>query len=201
MNKTQTGLMVLAFIATGSLLSGCSTEVSYGDAKETETVTVEYGSTDLQSLASKMARSLADSPAVKEASANGRPVLFVDSIRNKSSEHIDTEALTDSMRTKLLRSGKFRFVDMSKVQSVKEQLEYQQQSGMVNPAAMVRLGKQTGAQYMLYGNLASIVKDNGKVKDVFYQLTMNLMELESGELIWADQQEIRKQSRKKTLGW
>ncbi len=201
MNKTQTGLMVLAFIATGSLLSGCSTEVSYGDAKETETVTVEYGSTDLQSLASKMARSLADSPAVKEASANGRPVLFVDSIRNKSSEHIDTEALTDSMRTQLLRSGKFRFVDMSKVQSVKEQLEYQQQSGMVNPAAMVRLGKQTGAQYMLYGNLASIVKDNGKVKDVFYQLTMNLMELESGELIWADQQEIRKQSRKKTLGW
>lgn len=201
MNKTQTGLMVLAFITTGSFLSGCSTEVSYGDAKETETVTVEYGSTDLQSLASKMARSLADSPAVKEASANGRPVLFVDSIRNKSSEHIDTEALTDSMRTQLLRSGKFRFVDMSKVQSVKEQLEYQQQSGMVNPAAMVRLGKQTGAQYMLYGNLASIVKDNGKVKDVFYQLTMNLMELESGELIWADQQEIRKQSRKKTLGW
>ena len=201
MNKTQTGLIGLACIATGSLLSGCSTEVSYGDAKETETVTVEYGSTDLQSLASKMARSLADSPAVKEASANGRPVLFVDSIRNKSSEHIDTEALTDSMRTQLLRSGKFRFVDMSKVQSVKEQLEYQQQSGMVNPAAMVRLGKQTGAQYMLYGNLASIVKDNGKVKDVFYQLTMNLMELESGELIWADQQEIRKQSRKKTLGW
>ena len=55
MNKTQTGLMGLAFIATGSLLSGCSTEVSYGDAKETETVTVEYGSTDLQSLASKRA--------------------------------------------------------------------------------------------------------------------------------------------------
>ena len=201
MNKTQTGLIGLTLIATGTLLSGCSTEVSYGDAKETETVTVEYGSTDLQSLASKMARSLADSPAVKEASANGRPVLFVDSIRNKSSEHIDTEALTDSMRTQLLRSGKFRFVDMSKVQSIKDQLEYQQQSGMVNPAAMVRLGKQTGAQYMLYGNLASIVKDNGKVKDVFYQLTMNLMALESGVLIWADQQEIRKQSRKKTLGW
>ena len=54
---------------------------------------------------------------------------------------------------------------------------------------------------MLYGNLASIVKDNGKVKDVFYQLTMNLMDLKSGELVWADQQEIRKQSKKKTLGW
>mgnify|MGYP000414405145 CR=1 FL=1 len=39
----------------------------------------------------------------------------------------------------------------------------QQGSGMVDPATMVRLGKQTGARYMVYGNLASIVKDNGKV--------------------------------------
>ena len=38
--------------------SGCSTEVSYGDAKETETVTVDYGSTDLQSLSGKMVQSL-----------------------------------------------------------------------------------------------------------------------------------------------
>ena len=181
--------------------SGCSTEVSYGDAKETETVTVDYGSTDLQSFSGKMVQSLIDSPATTEISVNGRPVLFVDSIRNKSSEHIDTEALTDTMRTQLLRSGKFRFVDMSKVAAVKEQLEYQQASGLVDPASMVRLGKQTGAQYMLYGNLASIVKSNGKVKDVFYQLTMNLMDLRSGELVWADQQEIRKQSKKKTLGW
>jgi uncharacterized protein (TIGR02722 family) len=127
MNNAKIQLMGLMFIAAGSLLSGCSNEVSYGDAKEVETVTVEYGSTDLQSLAAKMASSLADSPAVREASASGRPVLFVDSIRNKTSEHIDTEALTDSIRTQLLRTGKFRFVDMSKVQSVKDQLEYQQQ--------------------------------------------------------------------------
>ncbi|MGL4205986.1 MAG: penicillin-binding protein activator LpoB [Aeromonadaceae bacterium] len=192
-------LLVVAISA--ALISGCSTEVSYGDAKETETVTVDYGSTDLQTLSSKMVQSLIESPATSEMGAKGRPVLFVDSIRNKSSEHIDTEALTDTMRTQLLRSGKYRFVDMTKVQAVKEQLEYQQQSGMVDPAAMVRLGKQTGAQYMLYGNLASIVKDNGKVKDVFYQLTMNLMDLQSGELVWADQQEIRKQRTKKTLGW
>ena len=67
------------------LASGCSTEVSYGDAKETETVTVDYGSTDLQSLSGKMVQSLIDSPATTEISVNGRPVLFVDSIRNKSS--------------------------------------------------------------------------------------------------------------------
>ena len=198
--KMTNQALVLGLLAA-ALVSGCSTEVSYGDAKATETVTVDYGSTDLQSMSGKMVQSLIDNPVMTEISSTGRPVLFVDSIRNKTSEHIDTEALTDTMRTQLLRSGKVRFVDMSKVAAVKEQLEYQQAAGMVDPASMVRMGKQTGAQYMLYGNLASIVKDNGKVKDVFYQLTMNLMALKSGELVWADQQEIRKQSKKKTLGW
>ena len=90
---------------------------------------------------------------------------------------------------------------MSKVAAVKQQLEYQQSSGMVDSASMVRLGKQTGARYMVYGNLASIVKDNGKVKDVYYQMTMNLMDLQNGELLWADQKEIRKQAKKPTFGW
>lgn len=190
-------------ILTGALLlGGCSsTTVSYGDATETETVTVDYGSSDLQAIADKMADSMLASPATSEITAGGRPVMFMDSIRNKTSEHIDTEAITDTLRTKLLSSGKFRFVDMSKVAAVKQQLEYQQSSGMVDPASMVRLGKQTGARYMVYGNLASIVKDNGKVKDVYYQMTMNLMDLENGELLWADQKEIRKQAKTSTFGW
>ncbi len=51
---------------------------------------------------------------------------------------------------------------MSKVAAVKQQLEYQQSSGMVDPASMVRLGKQTGARYMVYGNLASIVRTTAR---------------------------------------
>ncbi|MGL4795454.1 MAG: penicillin-binding protein activator LpoB, partial [Aeromonas jandaei] len=154
----------LLILTSALLLGGCSsTTVSYGDPTETETVTVDYGSSDLQAIADKMADSMLASPATSEITAGGRPVMFMDSIRNKTSEHIDTEAITDTIRTKLLRAGKFRFVDMSKVAAVKQQLEYQQSSGMVDPASMVRLGKQTGARYMVYGNLASIVKDNGKV--------------------------------------
>ena len=193
--------LVLVSAVAAALIGCASSNVNYGDAQAVETLNKDFGSTDLQMIADKMVTDMLSFPVVVQLTQNRRPVMFVDKIRNKTQEHIDTESITDTIQNKLINSGKFRFVDMSKVQSVKEQLEYQQQSGMVNPAAMVRLGKQTGAQYMLYGNLASIVKDNGKVKDVFYQLTMNLMELESGELIWADQQEIRKQSRKKTLGW
>ena len=39
------------------------------------------------------------------------------------------------------------------------------------------------------------------MKDVYYQMTMNLMDVENGELLWADQKEIRKQAKKSTFGW
>ncbi len=72
-------------ILTGALLlGGCSsTTVSYGDPTETETVTVDYGSSDLQAIADKMADSMLASPATSEITAGGRPVMFMDSIATR----------------------------------------------------------------------------------------------------------------------
>jgi PBP1b-binding outer membrane lipoprotein LpoB len=58
-----------------------------------------------------------------------------------------------------------------------------------------------GAEYMLYGNLASIIKTNADKSDVYYKFTMRLMDLESGLVEWADETEIRKTRNKQLLGW
>ena len=60
--------------------------------------------------------------------------------------------------------------------------------------------KMVGAQYMLYGNLSSIVKKDGSDEDVYYKMTMRLMDLESGLIEWADETEIRKQESKSLFG-
>tara|TARA_R110002153_G_scaffold106689_1_gene246119 strand:- start:3265 stop:3867 length:603 start_codon:yes stop_codon:yes gene_type:complete len=196
-------LLVSAMGLSISLLAGCAnkTVVSYGDANAVETTDINFGSTDLQKIANQMTGSLIQSPVVGTMTANKRPIVFVDSIKNKTSEHIDTESLTDSISTQLLRSGKFRFVDMGKVSAVREQLSYQNEGDLVNPNKAVQFGKQVGAEYMLYGNLASIVKTNADKSDVYYKFTMRLMDLESGLVEWADETEIRKTSNKKLVGW
>lgn len=51
------------------------------------------------------------------AAIQGRPIVYVDNIRNKTSEHIDTESITDSITTKMLNSGKFQLVDMTKLKT------------------------------------------------------------------------------------
>lgn len=191
---------IIALLGLAVILGGCSNKVSYGDAQATETTTIDFGSTDLQKIAGEMVDSMMMSGSVAAITRDQRPIVFVERIKNKTSEHIDTESITDTMSTKMLNSGKFRFVDMDRVESVREQLNFQNTDELVNQSTAIQFGKMVGAQYMLYGNLSSIVKDADSDKDVYYKMTMRLMDLETGLIEWADETEIRKEQSKSLFG-
>ncbi|EGR0548252.1 penicillin-binding protein activator LpoB [Vibrio cholerae] len=191
---------VIALLGLAVILGGCSNKVSYGDAQAVETVNVDFGSTDLQKIAAEMVDSMMMSGSVSAITRDGRPIVFVERIKNKTSEHIDTESITDTISTKMLNSGKFRFVDMDRVEAVRDQLNFQNNDELVNQSTAIQFGKMVGAQYMLYGNLSSIVKNAGSDKDVYYKMTMRLMDLQTGLIEWADETEIRKQQSKRLLG-
>ncbi len=193
------GVLVVAGLLSVSLI-GCSKAIKYGDAAEVETTTTSFGSTDLQQIAAKMVDSVLTFPPIVEITSKRRPVMFVDTIKNKTSEHIDTESITDTISSRLLRSGKFRFVDMTKVAALKKQLDYQNDSGMVNQNTATKMGQQIGAEYMMYGNLSSIVKRNSSRKDVYYKFTLKLIHLQSGIVEWSDEKEIRKSKEKSLFG-
>lgn len=180
-----------AVLALATVMSGCAS-VQYGDATASETVTTGFGSTDLQMIAAKMVDDVLAFPPVVQITAQRRPVMFVDRIKNKTTEHIDLESVTDTIESKLINSGKFRFVDMSVVDRVRQQLEYQRDSGMVDDQQAMVMGRQVGAEYMLYGNMSSIVKRSGNTKDVYYKFTLKMLHLETGIIEWSGEKEIRK---------
>ncbi len=191
---------IIALLGLAVILGGCSNKVTYGDAQSVETTTIDFGSTDLQTIAAEMVDSMMMSGSVAAITRDQRPIVFVERIKNKTSEHIDTESITDTISTKMLNSGKFRFVDMDRVESVRQQLNFQNTDELVNQSAAIQFGKMVGAQYMLYGNLSSIVKNAGSDKDVYYKMTMRLMDLETGLIEWADETEIRKAQSKSLFG-
>jgi uncharacterized protein (TIGR02722 family) len=194
-------LIMLPLVAASVLGVASCSSVQYGDATAVETVNTDFGSTDLQMIAEKMVDDLLATPAMATISPNGTPpILFVDTIKNKTLEHIDTESITDTISTKLLNSGRFRFVDMTKADAISKQLDYQKNSGMVDEAKSVQMGHQLGAQFMLYGNFSSIEKTAGSTKDVYYKFTMKLTNLESGLVVFQSEKEIRKTKRKSLFG-
>ncbi|MCG6037866.1 penicillin-binding protein activator LpoB [Acinetobacter baumannii] len=194
-------LFMITAMSSAALFSGCASQsVSYGDAQSVETLTKDFGSTDLQQIATKMVDDMLAFPPIIDMTKNRRPVLFVDKIKNKSQEHIDTESITDTIQNRLINSGKFRFVDMTSVGTVADQMAYQQRSGMVDKRTAVKSGSQIGAEYMLNGNLSSIVKNSGGKSDVYYKFTLKLLNLKTGIVEWTSEKEIRKSAKKSTFG-
>lgn len=125
-------------------------------------------------LALAMADAFVQAPEVRELAQSGNPVLLLTPPQNGTGEPVDTRAMAAAMSKRIQSRSGFRFVDPGQVAAITGQLEYQQ--GGMNPASLVRLGRQTGAGYMLYGDL---VAEGSR-----YRLTMSLMELRSGELLW-----------------
>lgn len=194
--------VLFASVLMAAAFTGCASTsaVRYGDAQSVETLTTDFGSTDLQMIADKMVDDMLTFPVIVQLTQTRRPVMFVDRIRNKTQEHIDTESITDTIQNKLINSGKFRFVDMTAVNAMANQLDYQKNSGLVNQATSVKAGGHIGAEFMLNGNLSSIVKNAGGRSDVYYKFTLKLQNVQTGIVEWTSEKEIRKSGKRSAFG-
>ena len=178
-------LATLMIAAVAIAVAGCAKpKTRYGDAGAVETVTNEFGSTDQQMLAEQMTQSMLQTPAIE---GGNLPIVTIQEVRNKTSEYIDTRAITNRMRSTLQKSRRVRFaVDAAEMQRQKEASElYDQEKA-------VRQGKMVGAGYRLAGEITSIVKETKDVKDVYYQLFLSLTDIQSGIEEWSETKDIRK---------
>lgn len=187
-HKIKSFALTIALI----MLAACSSpQVRYGDAKSVETVNTDFGSTDLQSIAESMARSLLQAKAI--SASREAPTVTLAAVKNKTSEYIDTGVIGEKIRTQLLKSGQVRFaVGINEMQSQVDELKRQNQSGLYKNSTVSKTGNMEGAKYRIEGAISSIVKQTKNVKDVFYVFNLSLIDNESGLLEWADEKEIRK---------
>lgn len=192
--KIKSTSAISVYIASMIFLSGClqtAPVVKYGDSKAVETVNTDFGSTDMQQIAESMARSLLEAPVV--LGAQQPPFVTVADIKNKTSDYIDTKAISTKIRSQLTRSGRVRFVvSITEMQNQVDELKRQSQSGLYSSQSASRMGNMTGSRYRVEGSISSIVKQNQKVKDVYYLFQLSLINNETGVLEWEDEKEIRK---------
>lgn len=205
--------LTLGSLILGLAAASCSS-VGYGDASAEETLTIGYGSTDLQTLAATMVESLNVSPGLNYIDNSGktgdpRIIVYMGGIENRTSEHIDTSGISDKMQVALLKGGKFRFVATQAGQDeIGEQVRFQQGSGRVREDMQREFGKQIGADVVVYGILRSIDKSKGgsieslgsRSKDKYFQFVMKCSNIDTGELIWIEEEEIRKNSKTGLFG-
>jgi len=193
---------VLSVVLLLSVL-GCRATVHTRNPEQDIRYAAEYSYTDLKVLSTEMATRILKT---KLAAEEPPPVMIIYGIQNRTDEHIDTQALGDAIRTDLIKSGKFVFVNEAQRKKIEAEIAYQSQ-GLVSPETQIKIGKQVGAKYMLTGSLVSITQDELKQVRIkkkelkYYRLTLEITDINTNLILWTSEQEIVREQAKPFIGW
>jgi uncharacterized protein (TIGR02722 family) len=188
---------VTLLAATGCGGPKAFTKGEYDDPTRVELLDDKYNEADMQQMADTVVKAMVSCNYV--VNAHKPPVVIVERVQNRTEEHVDTNSLTDKIRTALIKSGKVRFVNKEERGTLDEEYDYNAGGNVSGPTAKKR-GGQIGADYILSGALATNVQQVGNDKFIYYKLTMNLTNTETSTIDCVEEREIRKKFRKRSVG-
>lgn len=185
-------------------LAGCAATTRQLDTDADYNYDDSYGFSDKNEIVDVLTESLAAARPVATASAT--PVAVIYGVANRTSEHIDTSGITDDIRNALLQRGDLRFVNRPQRDNITLEADYQY-AGFVAPEQRIAEGRQVGADYIVSGTLRSIEKRQPtqwrlrKKRMTYYSMTLELTDLETGELVWADSVEMARELSQPIVRW
>ncbi|MCL1992605.1 MAG: penicillin-binding protein activator LpoB [Spirochaetes bacterium] len=187
-------LLALSFFAVlVAVLAGCSsaprvTRVEAGGA--TSDLSGFWSAADVRIVSESLIADALSSPrldayirelAVRNGAAN--PTVIVGRFRNNSSEHIDTAIISSNMRTAIINSGRLDFVEGGDARD-DIRAERQDQQWNASEATAAALGNETGADFMLTGDVRTIVDRAGNMMVRTYFVTATITCIETNRIIW-----------------
>lgn len=189
-----------------SFFTGCAAfrhSVEEVDVDETRHYDERYGHSDLRELSADLSSQLLDSAFMEERTDS--PVVMIAGIRNDTDEYIDTRSITDRMRVLLMNSGRMRFIHEARRAELLAEQGYQAEH--VEPETQVAIGRQLGAQYMLTGAFSKIATASPRQVRVsrrrmnYYKLTMEVTDLQTGEIKWVAEHDFAREAREPLFRW
>lgn len=193
MKNLRTLLLCCAPLA----VAACSTTASYEDPDAIYVAGNEFGFSDLHLIAEQMTNSF----LATDAWGPDKPRIVFGGVQNRTDQHIDTKNITDTIRTTLIQSQRFRVLAGDQgISEIEGETGYQN-SGAVDPASAAELGRQLGAEYVFYGRFTTLASADGNTKETYYKFTLNSVNTQTREIVWADEKRIRKREKKSLFGW
>jgi uncharacterized protein (TIGR02722 family) len=191
----------LAVLALAALVAGCAS-VNRVDPNTVTDLSGNWNDTDSRLVAEQMITSCLSKPWLQRATAEkgGKPpVVIVGSIRNRSNEHISVTTFTKDLERELVNDGRVSFVASKEERSdVRDEREDQQLNSSAE--TMKRMRNETGADYMLIGNIDQIDDRSGGTTAKAYQVNLELVNMESNQKVWIDSKDIKKMVKRGAFG-
>jgi len=126
-----------------------------------------------------------------EQNHNRKPVVIVGRITNRSYEHIDMETFMKHLEEAMVNGGILKFVASARERG-QIRSERRDQAANASEDTQKEPGQETGADFMLIGNISSIIDKEGGETVKYYQVDLELDNIATNEKVWIGEKKIKK---------
>ncbi len=192
--RTTTFKFMLA-IALGTTLVNCgSPKVTRVSETSVTDLSGRWNETDSRVTAEEITAELMEHAwysTYAAENAGKKPVIIVGMITNKSHEHIPAETFSKDIEKAIINSGRMKLVQAG---NMREEIraERADQQNFASQSTMKKFGLENGADFMLQGTINSIVDQNKKEKTVYYQIDLELTNIQTNDKVWIGDKKIKK---------
>ena len=193
---TILGLLLLAI--------GCGTKVTRMEIEESVDLSGRWNDTDSRMVSEAMINDCLSKPWLNrffQKHQGNPPVVIVQSVRNRSHEHINAQLFTKDLERAFINSG---MVDVVASKDERKELREERTEhtlGFTSAETAKAFGKEIGADFALQGSI-NTAKDQVKGKYLmYYQVNLELIDLESNRKVWIGEKKIKKLVQRPRVSW
>lgn len=129
------------------------------------------------------------------------PTVFIGEVKNMTSEaYFPINDINDEFLNELSASGDFILVDADAREKILKEITYQH-DGMVDPNTAKQIGKQTGADLMIFGNVYMKPQTRKGKTIKQYAVNVRMTDVERGVEVLRLRTKISKYSEQSASGW
>ncbi|MCQ2603910.1 MAG: penicillin-binding protein activator LpoB [Spirochaetia bacterium] len=188
-------------LVAGIALTGCnSIKVTRMDTDEVTDLSGKWNDTDSRIVAEELMKDMCSRPWASDFKmANGKnPAIIVGTVRNKSSEHIEVIPFIKNIEREVINTGTADIVaSADERESLRaERLDQQEYS---SEETAKKLAQEYGADFMLQGVITTITDQVKKKYTIYYQVNLELINIENNKKVWIGNTEIKKFVEKANL--
>jgi len=175
------------------LLTACGTTVERVSPNATIDLSGAWNDTDSRLVAEEMIQDALSRPWITDYSGRTgqRPAVIVGSMRNLSHEHINVKTFVADMERALVNSGRVDFVASSEerqdIRNERIDQDLHAREDTRNAA-----GQELGADFMLQGQINTILDVDGKEQVRYYQVDLTMISMADNRKVWLGQKKIKK---------
>ena len=196
------GVLVIAGVA-GIVLGGCNNpnwSIQRTDPNTTVDVDYRWQDDDARQTYQKLIADCLARPWVENfrvSNGGNRPVVFVGTVRNETSDYIDTKLVTKRFEEELINSGRVRIVaDRDQRGEIRD--ERQQGQAWNIPETVKKQAMELGADFIMLGRIGEVKQESNDRKTVvqYYQINLEMIDIQSNEKVWIGSADVKKVARR-----